>query len=383
LVGAFCGGAFVFKQLALAAFGATIVHQLVLALARISTWRVSGERIATIATGVLVIATAMWLALVARGSLSDAGYAIYGFNRAHLAASLSRLSLHFTYDLPLELYALPILTLPLLLALAALIHATLAWRFPRLRAARMHRCAIRPADCPLPQLLFAGWLLIATCGAMLGPRGIRAEWLPALPPLLLLGVYTIGLVKGEARLLPRVVLRRSALVAMLAIACLAAPAAARQWDAIARVWIDRAPVWTDSWRPTVRPSELEVVAGHIRRLTEPTDRIVVWSNYPGVYLHARRSPICRFPTMEKTWQVGNENAKLILDEAGKAIVRNPPKAFVFDADDYQILTATGDVPYRNRIEPWIARLIAGRYDLAARTDQFYVLLRRDPTTSRP
>lgn len=385
LVGVFCGTALVFKQIGFAALGATILHQIVLATTRRSTWRASGERIATIATGALLVGAAVSLALLARGSLKQAAFAIYGFNRAYFAVSDSTLLFNYANYLTLERHALPILTLPLLLAAAAMIHAPLAWKFPqyRLAAAPGRENSDKPT-CPFPLWLFVFWMLIAMYGAMLGPHGWRHYWLPVLPPLLLLGVYTINLVKGEMRLLPRVVQRGTALVALLAIGYFASTAVSRQWDAIARIWIDRDPVWrAGSWRPTVKPSKIELVAEKVRELSDPGDRILCWNYYPGVYLYSRRRALGRFPTLEKTWQVGDENTKFMLDETGRALAHSPPKLIILDWRDYHRLTATGDVHYRNRLEPWLARMISGGYELAALTDEFYVLQRHAPANHKP
>ena len=326
LAGAFCGLAFLFKQVGLAAWGAMGLHTLILVLARRLPVRVGVRRGLLLLGGVLTTVGLAAIYLAVQGALGEAVFAAFGFNRAYFAAGLSKVDYNVVNWELLRRHVEPVLLLPLLMLVAATIHALLWWLRPQYRPPEIEGpLRAQRAVCPGYLLLFWIWLAVALYGAMLSPHAFRHYLVPTIPPLMLLAGYLINVLQAEASLLQRVQQRAWVLVAFVIMAYFATDAFRRQLEVFSKVWVYRIE--------RREPAEWEVVGEAIAALTEPTDRVQCWNYLPGAYLRARRINATRFATMEKVGQVGNA-ARFIVEEVERTLRAAPPALLVLPGEVY-------------------------------------------------
>jgi len=379
LAGAACGCAFLFKQVGLAAWGAMGLHTLILmALRDLPFW--SGVRRCVLLTlGVVTqIAIASGL-LIYQGAFDEMLYATFGFNRAYFSVGASSVT---DYTLSTHLLWNHIklgLTLPLLMAIAALIHASLWWLRPKLRPAEIERPlkALGPAV-PRYLVLFVIWSAAAFFGAMISPHKFRHYLVPTMPPLLLIAAYLINVIQAEMNLLARLQHRAWATAAFVVMAYFALAALELQWEEVSQVWQDRDPHRVNGkW--LMKPSDPEAIGARVAELTRPGDTLQCWGYMPGVYLAARRANVCRYTTTEKMGQVETApEARTIAEEVEESLSAHPPVAFVISRGDYDwIKGRIENAPPAGPIGAWLASWLDEHYRRAASVADAQIFLRDD------
>ena len=345
--GILCGCAFLFKQVGLAAWGAMGLHTIILVLTRDLALKDGLRRCLLLLGGLCTLLAAAGVYLAAQGALWEAWFATFEFNRAYFATGTSKFPYsYFSYYL-LKEHFFPILLLPLLMGIAAGIHAVL-WRLrPHFRPAEIERPlkAFQPV-CPRYMLLFGIWYLVSVWGALLSPHAFRHYLVPTIPPLLLIAGYLINVLQAEMRLLVRMQQRAWVTAAFVLIAFFAADAFKRQWEQVSMVLVPR---FIQHER-----AEWEIIGDAVTRVTGPDDVIQCWGYYPGVYLHARRINACRYTTTEKVGQVKAE-ADFVMHELDEVLRRDPPVVLVLSSTDDAWLRGTLDdrPPPAVLLGPWI------------------------------
>jgi 4-amino-4-deoxy-L-arabinose transferase-like glycosyltransferase len=326
-VGALCGAAFLFKQVGLAAWGAMGLHTLYLMATRRVPLAAGLRRCVLLVAGVAGVAALAVLVLLVQGgpaALREAWFAVVTFNRAYFAVGDSSLvGFDAASRALLRAHLFPVMTLPLLMALAAVLHAGLralpGWR---------RDAAAGGAGGPVPafMLLFVIWALAATYGALVSPTKFKWYLGPMLPPLLLLAGYLIDRIKSELSLLQRLQQSAGAVAAFVVMGYFGLGAVELHCQEDAIVYN---AVAEDDWRAR---REWEVVGRAIDRVAAPGEPIQCWGWMPGVYLHTQRPGATRFTTTEKYAQVG-PFAEPALAEIADALRRRVPAALALRAED--------------------------------------------------
>lgn len=340
VAGAMCGLAFLFKQVGLAAWGAMGLHLIILTLAGDISLRVGLRRCLLLLGGMLATLGLAAGYLAAQGALGDALFATFGFNRAYFAGGSSRFPYNVVNYYLLRNHVHPILLLPILMAIAATIHAFLWWLRPQYRPAEIERPlqTLRVAV-PKHTLLFFIWFLVAFYGALLSPMGFRHYLVPCIPPLLFLAGYLVNALRTEASLLHRLQQRAWVLVAFVLMAFFSWEAVRRQLEEVGKVWVPRVE------RGERAPWEL--VGDAVKRYTRPDDPIQCFGYMPGVYLHARRANTSRFATTEKVVHArADASSTEIARELEETLRARPPVLIAMTSDDYYKLRG------RARQQPW-------------------------------
>ncbi len=354
--------AFLYKQVGLAAFGAMGLHTLVMVAWRRLRFSEALRRCLLIGAGGIVPVAISAGVLMWQGALEAAVFATFTFNRAYVRVGASRfVDLYYNFHMLRYSHILPTLRLPILMAMAAVIHAAL-WRL---------RPAWKPVEvvsrlpqraCPAPVLLFAVWYLVALYGAIISPHQFRHYLIPTLPPLMLLSGYIVHIVQAELSLLRRLAERGWAVAAFVAMGYFALDALRTQFAEASRVWLDRAPRWVDG-HLEVRPAPWEHVASRVVLYSGPSDRIQCWNYWPGIYLHARRLNACRFITYEKPGQVGDE-ANFVRQALYGMFQTNPPVLFVIDSAEFERFRMGPEaIQPGDWLEQWLADWIPRHYVL--------------------
>lgn len=344
--GLFCGLAFLFKQVGLAAWGCMGLHTIALVVTRALPLRAGVRHIALLVGGACTTVGLAAGVLAWQGALGEALFATFTFNRAYFAAGASEFPYNFATWTLLKDHVMPILLLPLLMAAAAAIHAFLWWLRPQYRPPEIEiPLAAQAPVCSLHVPFFAVWFLVALYGALVSPHGFRHYLVPCIPPLLLMCGYLINVLRTETKLLRRLQQRAWVTAAFVVMAYFAYESVQLQFREMAKVWDARIDPWMKDhgWYPPdtkgvgkYDPSHWEVVGDAVARITGPADRIQCWGYMPGVYLQARRINTCRFITTEKPGQVGAP-ADFILRELERTLREHPPVVFTIQDEDYQWL----------------------------------------------
>ena len=372
-----CGLAFLFKQVGLAAWGCLGLHTIVMVILGYLRFGQGLKRCLLLLGGAATTVGLAAAVLAWQGALAEACFATFGFNRAYFATGVSQFPYNFVTYVLLKNHVKPILLLPLLMAIATVVHALLWWLRPQYRPPEIEAPlrALNPV-CSWHVPLFAAWFLMSFYAALLSPHGFRHYLVPTIPPLLLLDGYLINVLRAETRLLRRLQQRAWVTAAFVAMAYFAYEAVNLQFAEMSKVWVSRIDPWLNGVG-RYDPSHWEVVGDAVQRLTAPNDKIYCWGYMPGVYLQARRINACRFTTTEKVGQVGSR-AMFILREIERTFRANPPAVLTFQADDYLWLhgrSRTG-VPSDVRLGPWIDE----NYQLMEEIPKFgtvYIFKRKD------
>jgi len=380
LAGLCCGCAFMFKQVGLAAWGAMGLHTIALVAMRELPWSTGLRRCLLLVWGAAAAVGAAVATLAWQGALDDAVYAVYTFNQAYFEAGNSSFSNTFVNRHFLTLHMFPILLLPVLMAIAAVIHAVLWWLRPQLRPAEVERPirAFRPAV-PHYMMLFVVWYGAALYGAVLSPHFFRHYLVPTLPPLLLMGGYLINVLKTEASLLRRMQQRIAVTAAFVLMGYLAWAGQVRQLEVLSTVWVYRFE--------QNKNADWEDVGAHLARLTRPDDLVQCFDYLPGVYLHARRLNASRYTTLEKIGQLREtQTAEMIRQSVIADLQRTRPVALVMHSGDYvemeYMLTTTQPDPARTPIDSlgrWLFPHMKDNYRLALDVADhgIYIFMRND------
>ena len=364
LAGAFCGAAFLFKQVGLAAWGAMGLHLLILAVTRDIRWRDALLRGLLLAGGVACVCAAAAAYLAWQGALRDALFATFTFNAAYFAVGDSSFFDTWLNRHMLKNHLLPRLRLPVLMAIAACIHATV-WRLkPLFRPPEIER-PLREfgPTCPRYMLFFALWTLIALYGASVSPHHFRHYLIPCIAPLMFLAAYLVNVLKTEISLTRRLAQRGWVVACFVAMGYFAWDAARLQWEDAARVWFER---W-GSARPgpdgVARPnlSPWEKIGAEVALRTTPDQTIYCWGYWPGVYLYAQRVAACRFITTEKIGHV-RDYADFVRRDIHAALRDHPPAVIVVGISDYTWFTDPQDFqPPRDWIGEWMSGWLDSNY----------------------
>lgn len=368
-----CGGlAFLFKQVGLAAWGALGLHAVLLVVLRDVPWQVGLRRCALLVVG---LATTLGLAgayLASQGALYEAYFAAFTFNRAYFAAGASQWPYSYLSWVLLKDHFFPILRLPLLMAIAACIHAAL-WRLrPAFRPPEIEQ-PLREFGTPCPRyvLLFAMWFIASFWGALLSPHAFRHYLVPTIPPLMLLAGYLIHVLQAEMRLLVRLQQRIWVAAAFVAIGYFSLDAVRRQLEEISKVYVYRFVQG--------EKADWEIIGRAVARITGPDDKIHCWGYFPGVYLVAQRINTSRFTTTEKVGQVPGQ-ADFVLVELERVLKSDPPVALVVSADDH--LWLHGQHPHKPKTDVLLGPWIDEHYERLADVPyaNVYILKRKDRVT---
>lgn len=373
--GLFCGAAVLFKQVGVAALGAMGLHLIWLMIAgRLPLW--SGVR-----RGLLILAgfgvtlLLAGAALSAQGALHEAWFAAVTFNQSYFNVGDSGLTKRFVNTWRLRQEILPILLLPMLMAIATVIHASLWALRPHLKPAEIERpvAEYRPVV-PHFLVLFGLWTLIAFYGATVSPHAFRHYIVPFVPPLMLFSGYIINLLQAEASLLRRLQHRAWVTAGFVVMGYFASEAAYRHWEEVSKVWNERDPVFVDGrWK--IKPSEVEEVGDKVAEISAATDTLQCWGYLPGVYLQARRVNVCRFTTTEKLGQV-RENARFVGQELRSRLSAQPPTVFVLSATDWAWITGVYKDNPPDELGAWLAGWLRQNYEQVADVRNFYVMKRK-------
>lgn len=380
VAGLLCGCAFLFKQVGLAAWAAMGLHLILLVVTRELPWREGLRRCLLLAAGVAAVVLAAAAALAAQGALAEAFRATFTFNRAYFATGRSSFTNTWVNRHMLVQHLYPILLLPILLAIAAAVHAFLWWLRPLFRPHDVQaRLRESRSVCPRCMLLFGIWGLVAFYGAQVSPHYFRHYLVPVLPPLLLFGAYILNVIKTELGLLRRLAQRGWVTALFVAMGYFAWGAFIRQKEAAAVVWWTRQPQLVEG-RWTWKPSPWEELGEHIAALTRPDETIYCWGYLPGAYLWSQRIATVRYFTNEKIGQIKQHpEVDAIREEIRGALESTPPAVFVLSVTDY--LWITNDFPDLppDEFGLWLGAWLTRNYHLVEELvfgdESFYVLER--------
>ena len=372
LAGVCCGCAALFKQVGLASWGALGLHTIILVIMRDLDWRAGLRRCLLLLGGMLAVVAIAFIVIVAQGAGERAYFAVFGFNRAYFTIGSSSLT-----DLELNEYMLrehmrTALLLPVLMTIAALIHAFF-WRVrPKDRPADIEDQirALRPV-CPRYMLLFFMWYAIAYYGAAVSPHYFRHYLLPTFPPLMLMSGYLINFLRGEISLTKRLQQRIWVTACFVAMGYFAIAGVKWHWEAVSRVWVHR---FIDR-----KPARWEAVGDEVVKLSSPDDRIQCLGYMPGVYLRTRRLNTSRYATTEKLGQVpGSRQAEVIRRGLKDQLEAAPPALLVMSDGDYDmIINATPPDPaeeYGDWLGVWLRDFLRQHYRRALEVTDFNVLI---------
>ncbi|MBU0639350.1 MAG: glycosyltransferase family 39 protein [Planctomycetes bacterium] len=374
--GVCCGAAFLFKQVGLAAWGAMGLHTIILVIARDLPWRTGLRRCLLLLGGTATTLGLAGLYLASEGALSAALFATFGFNRAYFAVGESSFFDNYLSMHQLNWHIMPILRLPILMVIAACIHAGLWWLRPQFRPPEIER-PLRTigAVCPRYMLLFGIWFVAAFYGAMLSPHGFRHYLVPTLPPLMLMAGYLINVLQAEVKLVRRFQQRAWVVAAFVAMGYFALDAFSRHAEQVSKIWLDRQPTRVaGGWQ--VQLGGWEEVGDEVARLSGPDDKIQCWGYMPGVYLRSRRVNTCRYTTTEKIGQVQQE-ADFVAQELRDKLSAEPPVVFVISSNDCAwVKGELPKAPSPGWIGEWLGTWIDANYERVADIRNVYIFKRR-------
>lgn len=372
LAGLFCGTAFLFKQVGLAGWGAMGLHMMILSGLGVVGFRAASRRCILLLIGA---ATPVFLAmagLAAQDALADARFAIFDFNRLYIQQGKSSFTDTFLNRHLLINHIKGLLTLPLLLAIAAVLHSVLWFLRPHARAQEIDAPiqAFKPA-CPHPMILYSIWLAVAFYGAAISPHAFRHYLLPTFAPLLLMGAHLINLLKTESRLIDRLERRAWVVGVFVLMGYLALDSAWNHFGEVSRVWVNRFE--------RNKRAPWEVLGDAVVRHTRPTDRIQFFGYMPGAYLQSRRPNACRYTTTEKIGQLQGL-AEYQQVEIRDVLSKNPPALIGMSAGDWANVTnpdAVQGPPWWNE---WLRAFVKDNYSIAdevgVEDDNFILFLRK-------
>ncbi|MGE0478845.1 MAG: ArnT family glycosyltransferase [Phycisphaerae bacterium] len=370
VVGALCGCAALCKQVGLAAWGAMGLHTIFLMFTRDLSVAAGVRRGVLLVAGLALTLTAASAYLASQGALAEAWFATVTFNRAYFAVGHSKFFDIYVNYMLLSQEVLAVLLLPILMAIAALLHAFLWWVRPRLTPPEIEAPlrSIRPT-CPHAMVFFLIWFAIAAYGAAVSPHRFRHYVIPIVPPLLLMAGQLVNVLQAEMGLLRRLQQRAWVAAAFVAMGYFSLGAGQRQLETVSKIYIARIE--------QREPAVWEEIGNEVAALTRPGDRIQCWDYLPGVYLQARRLNACRFTTTEKIGQVGAQ-ADFIKRELYDTLMRSPPELIAMSANTYDMIHGLSGYPESSDpIKPWMD----AHYTLAADNPRFniYLFLRNDRT----
>ncbi len=375
MAGVLAGLAFLFKQVGLAAWGCMGLHTILLVCLRALRPVTGLKRCLLLSLGAATTVGVAAGVLARQGVLDDALFATFTFNRAYVATGDTQVQGNYANAVLMLDDMKQIMILPLLMAVAASIHAALWWLRPSYRPAALDELlSENPPVCRATfaffLLLFLPWFAAAFYGAVLSPHRFRHYLVPAIPPLMLMAGYLINVLLAETTLLKRLQQCAWVTAAFVAIGYFAWGAVRTQFQEVSKVYVDRIVYGS--------PAEWEVVGDAIAAHSGPQDRVQCFGYLPGAYLRARRPNATRFTTTEKIGQVG-QGAAFVVREIETSLRRDPPALLAIPSSDYISMRdtpAAEDRPTAFHLYPWITE----HYQLVEEIPKFrtiYVFRRRD------
>lgn len=367
LAGMLAGGAFLFKQVGLAAWGAMGLHTIILTLTRALPMRDGVRRCLLLAGGAAITVGGASAVLAAQGAFGEATWAVFGFNKAYFEVEDSALFDNAKNQMLLKNHMV-VLRLPLLMAAAACIHGFLWWARPRYRPPEIEsRLEAVGPTCPRYLLLFFIWFAASHYGALLSPHGFRHYIMPTVPPLMFMSAHLLNVLTAEIGLLRRLQQRAWVAFAVVTIIYFAYDAIWWQWEGVSTVYVDRfVQDYTAEW---------EDVGEAVDRIAAPDEKIQVWGYMPGVYLVAKRENVCRFTTTEKIGQVGKFAAR-IERELTECLMQHPPPVFVINLTDFNWLHGVTPGGLMERPGP-LGGWLDENYERVDEVRGTYILRRKD------
>lgn len=362
LAGVCCGCAALYKQVGLAAWGAMGLHLILLVILRDLPWRSGFKRCLLLLAGA---ATPIALAagvIVLQGAAATARFAIFEFNRAYFTLGRSSWTALDLNDYMLRQHMSQALLLPLLMAIAALIHSSLWALRPKYRPADIaDQLRILEPHCPRYMLLFFLWYAIAYYGAMVSPHYFRHYLLPTFPPLMLMGGYLIHILRSEIHLTKRLQQRIWVTACFVAMGYFALEGLKWHKEALSEVWVYR---FLEG-----KKAEWETVGDAVARLSTPDDHIQCLGYMPGVYLRACRINSSRYATTEKLGQAaGTRECERIRQELRQQLEADPPTLMVMSNGDYYNIThstppnpPSAEDPYPDWLSQWLQGFFERHY----------------------
>ncbi len=307
-----------FMQSALAATAAILLHQVLLTATRRQTARQGALRVALIAAGWFGAAGTAVALLAVTSDLAPAWHAIVAFNRLYFLPEVGSKWWPEWFGLREQTR---VLALPVILALATLLHAAAA------------RLTPQPDDRPkVPDVgtrpyfwlaMLWVWLLVATYLALIGPHQ-RLHYLGiALPPLCVLATHGLWLFLATGRRTGGAHPPYYLFVGVLWCGYMLLTPLGDQLNALNRHYYYRYEDRT--------PNPRVVTADLIRQHTAPGDTIFVWAYDPEVYFRADRPPAIRYIATEKAYQLGPAGQP-IMDEIIAALKHAAPAVMVLPPD---------------------------------------------------
>lgn len=374
LSGVFCGIAFLFKQVGLAAWGAMGLHLIILMLTRELPIAVGVSRGLLMVAGAALPIAAAAAVLAAQGAFDAALFATFGFNRAYFATGDANLTEQFRNRYNLIQHLQIGFRLPLLMCAAAGIHAFLWWLRPAHRPQEIE-VPLKAQQPSVPRfvLLFAIWWAVAFWGASASPHHFRHYLIPTMAPMLLIAAYLINIIKSEVGLIQRLQQRAWVCGAFVLMGWLA-------WDSVYSHVGELARVWEARFERKKRAA-WEMIGDAVIRHSTPDQKIQCWGYYPGVYLYAKRMSASRFTTTEKIGQV-KDSADFQRRELYEIFKNDPPALFVLSDEDYYWFTdPQPHSPPVDWIGKWLATWLDEKYqrvvDMAVPEQNVFIYKRRD------
>ncbi len=329
----FCGGmALLMKQNGCAALLAAFIHLAGLTLTGNLARGLGIRRAIQIAGGCAGVILVSGCILASQGVLMEAWRAIVTANRVYLAIEPVGIGHVAWWWVRLERSELPLLKLPLMLALGSLAQA-----MAKHGSFRNAADEIAPAKqgCPWPLMFLGTWMLLGIIGAAIGPLPSSHYVLPVLPAMLLFGGAFIDAIVLETGLTDTLRRRASRLLLLLIALYFGGDPVLEQLSKASVVYWMRQPRIV-SGRLVVKPTAMEELGAEIRQRTKPDQLIQCWDYLPGVCLAARRATRSRFPDhLRAEWAAKAGIASP--NEFAEAIRSAPPALVVMGSSSHREL----------------------------------------------
>lgn len=356
LAGCAAASSICFRQTAVAAAAAILVHQFFLCAAKRQRWSDAARTLFPILAGGAIAVDAVVLLLWKTSDLSEAWNAIVVSNAGYFAkAGSSRILPSFH---GWEEHA-EVLGLPGILAAAAIIHAI------GMRIAKAPVSA-QPDRCPpAPFAFLVAWLPISIYLSLIGPHRALHYYGIALPALVMLATHGIWLLmrRGDADATPRFYV----VLAVLWFGYMARPAVKHQLNSANLAHFQR---FDDRAR-----FRYDDVIETVLRHTQPEDPLFIWEYAPQIYWYTSRPQAQRYilVTLIDQWR---ERAQPYVDEVIRDLRESPPTAIVMTPKSLKaIQNPPADDPLNyHDLTDWLQR----NYAVPADCEGGSVWIRRKP-----
>lgn len=356
-----CGAiGFAFKQTALAATAAAVIHTLYLWIRRDIDRRVAISRMASVIAGwltmVLLIVTVLWIT----SDLSEAWDAVVGFNRQYFQPGAGASA--FPPFAWIENH-LQDMELALVLALAALLSPLLRF-FGQAGGRQSGECAGASDACYPKRYIFLLWiwLLVAIYLAAVGPHFRRTYLAIALPPLVMATAHSVHLLIASARMGDRVA-PHYLIVGFLWFGFVLISPLHGQWDMAMRQYYHRFVAPAD---PQLR-EQLDV----IDEWTDADETFFAFGYPAELCWRSKRPNAIKYIGTEKIAHLGPHGQPL-LDEVVMLLKASPPKLIFLDGPSVDKSATIGHLKTHE-----LAKWLDSKYEPLRNTPVQNVIVRRD------